>query len=546
MSEEFSAEESVLPSAVGDWERVDALNSTATQLIHQDAVLALTKAEEAYQLARLRNYISGMAYSLRNIGICHWHLSNYDKSLKALKEALMLFRQLEDYEGSVSVLYNLSTVYRLLGDYPQALECAFESLKQSQDIKQEYSEALSLAAIGAVYFLLEEYALALQYYQESLVLRERLRDKVGEGQMYASIGCVYGKLGENEKALECFEKSLSIAKQVGDQIGEAIALQNKGEVYGQMGDYQKALEMLSQSLSIKEALQNKAGIAETLILIGKIYAARQQHEQAAGSLYRALNLAEHINCKSQIVMAHYALAMAHKYKGDFKTALQHYEQFHLVERSVMSEENQRRLRSLQVQYELEKKQREAEEYRRKTIELAEINAMLRKQAEQLLLQATTDGLTGVYNRRYFNEALQREFERARRYGSVLSLAIADIDFFKQINDSYSHQIGDEVLKIVGLILRQSSRISDVVARYGGEEFALIFPETPVRNAAVACEKIRAAVEAYHWQSLDPSLKVTMSFGVADSIAKETTEHLLLAADAKLYEAKTMGRNCVMY
>lgn len=546
MSEKSAVEEPALPAAISEGERIDVLNGIATQFLHCDAAQALAKAEEAYQLAKAKNDLSGLAYSLRTVGICHLHLSNYDQSLRALQEALTLFKKLEDYEGGISVLQNLSIVHRQLGDYPHALECALESLRQSQRLKQPYSEALSLAAVGAVYFLLEDYPLALQYYQESLALRQSLGDKAGEGQMQANIGCIYGKLGENEKALECFEKSLQLAQQTGDKMGEALALQNKGEVYGQIGDYQKALDMLTQSLAIKESVSDKAGIAETLILIGRVYAARQQHEQATALLYRALSLAEHINCKSQVVMAHYALAITHKYKGDFKTALQHYEQFHMMERLVMNEENQKRLRGLQVQYELEKKQREAEEYRRRIIELAEINAMLRKQAEQLLLQATTDPLTGVYNRRYFNEALQKEFERMRRYGGVLSLAMADVDFFKQINDAYSHKVGDEVLKVIALILRQSSRLSDVVARYGGEEFALIFPETSLQNAVTACEKIRAAVEAYPWQNLDPRLRVTMSFGVADSFGKKTPDQLLIAADTKLYEAKALGRNCVVY
>lgn len=546
MSEKVTDADTALQKAANGFSKIDALNAATLDLWPNDALRALSKAEEAFDLAKAQNYISGLAYSLRNIGICHWRLANYDKALKALKEALAIFKKLEDYEGCITTLHNLSIVQCQLGDYPQALEAAFSSLKFSQQIHSLPSEATALAAIGAVYSRLEDLPRALQYYQESLELCERLDDALGKGQLYSNIGCIYGKMGENEKALDCFAKSTAIARRLNDQMGEALALQNTGEVYGQMGEYRRALEMLSQSLEIKERLHDRASIAETLIIIGKIYAAQQQHEQAIASLYRALNLAENANCKAQIFAAHQVLALAHKYKGDFKVALEHYENYHVVERSVLNEENHRRLRSLQVQYELEKKQREAEEYRRKTLELAEINAMLRKQTEQLLLQATTDGLTGVYNRRYFDETLQREFERVRRYGSVMTLAIADVDFFKQINDKHSHQVGDEVLKIVAHILRQSSRISDVVARYGGEEFALIFPETPLQNAVIACEKMRVAIESYYWESIAERLCVTMSFGIADSVAKKTAEHLLATADTKLYEAKSAGRNRIVY
>ncbi len=525
---------------------VDQINAETEKLWRYDSLRALAAAEEAYELAKKQDDLSGLAYSLRNIGICHWRLANYDKALKALKEALILFKKLEDYEGCISAWHNLSIVQRQIGDYPQALESAFNSLKLSQQINSQSNEATALAAIGTVYFLLEDFSRALQYYQQSLELREHLHDKLGEGQLYSSIGRIYGRSGENEKALECFAKSLQIARELNDEISEASALQNTGEIYGQMGKFQQALEMLNQSLAIKEKLHDRASMAETFIIIGKLYAGQQKYEQAISSLYHALNVAERSNSKTQVFLAHQALAVVHKHIDDFKTALQHYENFHKMERAILNEENHRRLISLQVQYELEKKQREAEEYRRKTMELAEINSMLRKQAEQLFLQATTDGLTGVYNRRFFDEALQREFERVRRYGSVMTLAITDVDFFKQVNDTYSHQVGDEVLKIVAHILRQSSRVSDIVARYGGEEFALIFPETPLHCAHVACEKIRTAVASHYWESLAEGLQVTISFGLADSCAKKSAAHLLASADTKLYEAKVAGRNCVSY
>ncbi len=544
MSEKTIASDWLLQHATDKSGEVDRLNAESMRLWRQDTLRALAAAKEAYKLAKTQGYISGFAYSLRNIGVCQWRLANYDKALKALKEALVLFKKLEDYEGCITAWHHLSIVHRQLGDYPQALECAFNSMKLSQQINSPSSEAASLAAVGAVYFLLEDYPRALQYYQESLKLRQRAHDKLGEGQLYNSIGCVYRKMGEYQKALEYFEKSLEIAHELNDEASKAFALQSKGEVYGQMGNFQQAFDMLNQSLAIREKFHDRASMAETLITVGKLHTRQQQYEQAISVLSRALSLAEAANCKSQLLAAHYALATVHKQKGDFKMALQHYESFHKIERSILNEENHRRLISLQVQCELESKQREVEEYRRKMMELAEINAMLRKQAEQLFLQATTDGLTGVYNRRFFDETLQREFERVRRYGSVMTLAIADVDFFKQVNDTYSHQVGDEVLKIIAHILRQSSRVSDIVARYGGEEFALIFPETPLHSAVAACEKMRNAVATYYWESLAEGLHVTISFGIADSCAKKSIAHLLASADAKLYEAKAAGRNCV--
>lgn len=173
-------------------------------------------------------------------------------------------------------------------------------------------------------------------------------------------------------------------------------------------------------------------------------------------------------------------------------------------------------------------------------------AELRAQTEFLEKQTREDALTGLYNRRYLNMQLEQEFKRAKRYGNPLSVVICDIDHFKKINDAFSHQVGDEVLKTLGRIFRAYSRSVDTVARFGGEEFVLVLPETPKEKAAVLCEKLRAAVEHYPWSEIHPELKVTISFGISDNVRLGHYEKMLAEADERLYEAKNAGRNRVVY
>lgn len=173
-------------------------------------------------------------------------------------------------------------------------------------------------------------------------------------------------------------------------------------------------------------------------------------------------------------------------------------------------------------------------------------AELRAQTEFLEKQTREDALTGLYNRRYLNLQLEQEFKRAKRYGNPLSVVMCDIDHFKRINDKFSHQVGDEVLKTLGRIFKAYSRSVDTVARFGGEEFVLLLPETPKEKAAVLCEKLRAAVEHYPWSEIHPELKVTISFGVSDNVRLGHYEKMLAEADEKLYEAKNAGRNRVVY
>lgn len=164
----------------------------------------------------------------------------------------------------------------------------------------------------------------------------------------------------------------------------------------------------------------------------------------------------------------------------------------------------------------------------------------------LALLAITDGLTGLANRRRFDEVIQREWRRTRRIGKPLALLIIDADRFKQFNDTYGHARGDEVLKLLARVIeRAARRPSDLGARYGGEEFALVLPETEGMGAMKVAESIRSEF-ATESLSLVPgaNLACTVSIGVKSlaPTATDTVQDLLLSADAALYEAKRAGRN----
>ncbi|MEP7157270.1 MAG: two-component regulator propeller domain-containing protein, partial [Betaproteobacteria bacterium] len=155
-----------------------------------------------------------------------------------------------------------------------------------------------------------------------------------------------------------------------------------------------------------------------------------------------------------------------------------------------------------------------------------------------------DSLTGLSNRRELDRFLAHEFERAVRHGRTLSVALADLDFFKKINDLHSHAVGDEVLREVANILRVGCRSIDMVGRYGGEEFVLVLPEADHDVALQICERLRAAIENFDWESKHAGPKVTMSFGLATLAGESSFERLVALADEKLYEAKEGGRNRV--
>jgi diguanylate cyclase (GGDEF)-like protein len=172
------------------------------------------------------------------------------------------------------------------------------------------------------------------------------------------------------------------------------------------------------------------------------------------------------------------------------------------------------------------------------------NARLHETVER---QAVTDELTGLANKRAFHSVLEQEIERSRRFNTPLALVMLDLDHFKQINDKYGHQQGDEGLAMVADVLRHFSRDIDAPARYGGEELAVILPQTDVEGAEQLAERIREAVERLEVPRVDGagSLQLRASFGVASlPESAATREGLIAAADAALYRAKRAGRNRV--
>ena len=165
--------------------------------------------------------------------------------------------------------------------------------------------------------------------------------------------------------------------------------------------------------------------------------------------------------------------------------------------------------------------------------------------EEIYRLTTVDGLTQIFNKRYFLETLEREISRAHRYHRDLSLILFDIDHFKEVNDTFGHLAGDSVLKQMAAVLKHRIRREDIISRYGGEEFAIILPEISGANAALFAEKIRKLVEKTTFKFEDTKIPVTVSVGVAtmDETVQDVTAFLHLV-DRKLYQAKAEGRNRV--
>jgi diguanylate cyclase (GGDEF)-like protein len=195
----------------------------------------------------------------------------------------------------------------------------------------------------------------------------------------------------------------------------------------------------------------------------------------------------------------------------------------------------------------------AVDYVTKPFEMTELRVRIRQALKmryllQMLAQrAQVDGLTGLWNRAFFNKRWAEEVERSHRHHHALAVAMLDIDHFKSINDTYGHSAGDAALQGVAKIIQRCCRNHDLVCRYGGEEFVIVMPETCPADAAIMGERIRHAIELEQWPR-HPQRRLTASIGICGLSTSDgaTAESIVEKADQNLYEAKRTGRNRVIW
>ena len=229
------------------------------------------------------------------------------------------------------------------------------------------------------------------------------------------------------------------------------------------------------------------------------------------------------------------------------------EQHLQVKEALFNDASDQRLQRLKLQFDVEQAERERDLAQRLSDDLTTLNLQLERTNRELedahhqsalLLaqverQANEDALTGLANRRAFDAAAQR-----LQRGVLLSVVLCDIDWFKRVNDQFSHLVGDEVLRQVARLLKRQLRQGDLLARYGGEEFVILMQGADAVTTWAVCERLRRSVEAHAWAAIRPGMQITISLGAAVAHLGGPVEALTQVADDALYEAKHAGRNLV--
>ncbi|MDW8424557.1 MAG: tetratricopeptide repeat-containing diguanylate cyclase [Meiothermus sp.] len=491
--------------------------------------------------------------SLNLLGHVQRRLGEHRSAIQHYNQALELAHRLDDKNQEFTALNGLAGTYFSLFDYQGAAELYLHCLGLAQGQGNADAEGTALGNLGAVYLEQGDLTRALELFQKGLEISVRLGNQQREAVLRNNLGFTHYRLDAHQSSLEYSQQALELAQKLRDRRTEASALGNLALTYFALGQYDTALELNKRALEIERELHNRHTEADLLVQIGRIWLEKRSYEMAQSTLEEALQVAQSGGNRKAHTEVHLYLSEVWQHKGQFALALQQHRLYHELTVATLREQIERKTLALLIRFQAEQALQQAEIVRLRNVELVAANEaleQLNREKSQLLARleelVRTDPLTQLYNRGYLEEQLERLFQQSRQEQWPLSVALIDLDHFKGINDTYSHQAGDLVLKTTATLFRETLPEAEIIARYGGEEFAIVFPQTAAAEAAAACERLRQRIEAHDWSFIHPDLVVTVSIGVSDAPAAPNHEKLLMAADQYLYDAKRRRRNQVCF
>jgi diguanylate cyclase (GGDEF)-like protein len=530
---------------------VDPVNEKSEAMGRLEKVSACLQAMDvvgAFELARAALVAGGEPADIVGarywLARCHYVAGEMDEAIRLAAEACTAAAQADEPIWLARSQTLEARCLEAAGESHAALDLVLLALQGLErvgrvDVEARAAQQAAVTALGVVYLQLGDLQPAMDWCERSAALARSLPDQSAFGAAQDTLACVFSAQAANARdandlaeaercerlAVDYSTQAVEVAQRLGHVDYETSALLNLAESLTLVGEPHRALGLLEDWVQRHpHAVPRQwAHLNDSL---GQVYLALGRHAEAVEAHQRALRDCEADSFRA-VITEHLSEALG--CCGRWEEALAQYKAFHALHTRISAERAQRSARVAVARLDIE---RERAHSRR----LASSNTELRRRAEDFARQASEDALTGLPNRREVDRLLAQQ-------PLAVSIALIDVDHFKQVNDRFSHAVGDAVLRQLASIMRTSCRPRDLAARLGGEEFVVIYHETA--GVEGAAERLRREVEGFDWGLVAPGLEVTVSIGVARSTEAAEGSQLLSLADQRLYEAKRAGRNRVV-
>lgn len=531
-------------------ERIDALNALAWELRDRDPQRAHDLAQQSLASANKQDrsgepYPKGKALALLTLGELSTRRETLGLALTFLQEAYGILESLPDLEIRADAAHSIGWAHFLMENFSESFEYLHTALMLFQQIGLREKEAAVQTSIGTVYSQTGSHAQAMEAFQLALQILDEKPASRSQAIALNNLSIAQIRIGNYPEALRNAQKGLNILRTLELHALEGSILETLSQAQFYLEDLSTAEETLLKSLALSREIGANSAEMEALMSLSKVYQRQGRLVQASELLLQTLQLADQRQLHNYQYRCHELLAKIYEESGQFEPALFHYRQFHAAMESSLMEAARFRVENLKVLYQVEKIRKEAEILKLQNTDIEREIEDRRRAHSELEKQAVTDPLTGLFNRRHLLTLGEYELENIRKSDGKFSMIMLDIDHFKQVNDTYTHSSGDQVLIQIAHQIKDASRKDDLCFRYGGEEFIILLLGTGFENAVEIAERIRTAVAGAPIQAHETTISVTVSLGVTQASAQDADLlSILERTDQALYLAKTGGRNQV--
>ena len=365
--------------------KIDDLNKKAWAIHITQPKLGLDLSSEAKRLSEEYSYPKGLAYAIRNMGVSHRYLSDLETALTLSFQALEMFQKIADKNGEAQAYVSIGAIYYYMGDHERCLDFFLKGLRYSEEAKNKETQAYAYNGAGYMYgVVLGNHKKGLELMQKALELSKEpgisqdLQPRVLDGMAE-----IYMNAGQLDEAFATSLECLKISEELSQKVTKGYALFRLGHVFMKQNRLNEAREYFLRSLNLRREIDDKFGEAEDLLQLGKLSLIESNEKQAKEHFEESLKFAEEVKAKAVIYEVHEALAELYEGKQDFQSFVKHYKLYHKYKSEVFKDEQENKQKYLNIQYEMEKLQKEAEINRLTNVVMKEKNEELEKKTEEL-------------------------------------------------------------------------------------------------------------------------------------------------------------------
>jgi len=390
---------------------------------------------EAVKLFKKKNNKKRLSPLYINIGIAHNDIGNYEQARNFFQKALVVNQEINNKKISAFAYNNLGLVFMNLGNYDKALDYFFKALVIFDEVKSKMGVAKSYNNIGNVYSHLKNYEKALEFALKSLEIKQKLGNKEMLANSLHNTGRAYSNLKKNKTALKYYMQSLKIFEEIGEKSGMAISLNNIGIILGKQSKFNDAIKYYLRSLKLKEDIGDKFGIANTSNNIGDSFRVQSKYDEALFYLRKGLKQAMEINAMDLVKSSYKKFSDLFSNQHDYQNAYKYFKQYIEIKDKIFNEESTKKIAELQTKYETEKKEREAEIYKLKNVELRKKNKQITKQKD--LLQKAKKELKEI--NKNLEKRVQEELQKKEQQRQLL-IQKSKLESLGKLSAGIAHEI----------------------------------------------------------------------------------------------------------